>query len=382
MKAAWKRFKEGGSPPAAHESAEHHVAHEAMPERDRAPAAPRAALDWADIVCRVCAGGESDDQIVLCDACNAGTHMYCLTPPMKALPEGRWFCPECESQPLLLQMRIAALDAEAAEREERAASGRRAKGRARSRAWDEDEEYDNQSDHSDDDDDGGGAHGDDQDHGSGGSDADAMQLQQKPRGFYKRSTSIVNLPRTWKACRGCYAKLKVAASTCPECGFVDKNITLKRRKKEVEETAARDASPDLGLVNGSNKDTQWTPQHDQLLLAALDKYGSWEQWKRVCADKAFELLWLFDPRGLRKRLRKLRRERAAGSNPPPAKPKVSRRKLQHPTKSVPLQVPSSDENQPSASSPLVATDAFVPELWLLKSSSFVGALWFVVLFVC
>jgi hypothetical protein len=65
---------------------------------------------WENIVCRVCGGGESDDQIILCDGCNNGFHLYCFTPPLKEVPEGRWFCEECEAKPLLLQMRMAVHD--------------------------------------------------------------------------------------------------------------------------------------------------------------------------------------------------------------------------------------------------------------------------------
>jgi hypothetical protein len=48
------------------------------------------------IFCGVCAGGENDDLMLLCDFqdCKGGYHMYCLNPPMLKVPEGEWLCPQ------------------------------------------------------------------------------------------------------------------------------------------------------------------------------------------------------------------------------------------------------------------------------------------------
>ena len=34
-------------------------------------------------------------QMILCDRCDRGFHMYCLAPVLKDVPEGDWFCREC-----------------------------------------------------------------------------------------------------------------------------------------------------------------------------------------------------------------------------------------------------------------------------------------------
>ena len=34
--------------------------------------------------------------MLLCDGCDRGHHMYCLKPPIKAIPEGDWFCHDCK----------------------------------------------------------------------------------------------------------------------------------------------------------------------------------------------------------------------------------------------------------------------------------------------
>jgi hypothetical protein len=53
-------------------------------------AAPRV-----DQLCEMCNGGHHEDQMILCDKCDNGYHMYCLIPPLKDVPTGDWFCPEC-----------------------------------------------------------------------------------------------------------------------------------------------------------------------------------------------------------------------------------------------------------------------------------------------
>lgn len=33
--------------------------------------------------------------MLLCDECNRGHHLYCLSPPLTAVPKCDWFCPRC-----------------------------------------------------------------------------------------------------------------------------------------------------------------------------------------------------------------------------------------------------------------------------------------------
>jgi len=33
--------------------------------------------------------------MLLCDSCNRGWHLYCLTPVLKKVPSGLWICPQC-----------------------------------------------------------------------------------------------------------------------------------------------------------------------------------------------------------------------------------------------------------------------------------------------
>ena len=50
-------------------------------------------------VCRRCGGDtEEDNDLLLCDTpgCGASYHMWCLDTPLASVPEGDWFCPDCD----------------------------------------------------------------------------------------------------------------------------------------------------------------------------------------------------------------------------------------------------------------------------------------------
>ncbi|XP_018519844.1 PHD and RING finger domain-containing protein 1 isoform X1 [Lates calcarifer] len=54
-------------------------------------------LDLEQTSCEVCGGSDREDRLLLCDGCDAGYHMECLTPPLDSVPVEEWFCPECEA---------------------------------------------------------------------------------------------------------------------------------------------------------------------------------------------------------------------------------------------------------------------------------------------
>jgi len=49
------------------------------------------------MVCEKCKGGHYEDKIILCDRCDKGWHMFCLSPPIETVPDGEWVCPSCIS---------------------------------------------------------------------------------------------------------------------------------------------------------------------------------------------------------------------------------------------------------------------------------------------
>lgn len=69
----------------------------AVPE---SPADGSAGLEYTPTICSVCGKGEDEDLVLLCDSpgCSNEIHMYCLCPPVYAIPAGEWLCPTCSPQ--------------------------------------------------------------------------------------------------------------------------------------------------------------------------------------------------------------------------------------------------------------------------------------------
>jgi hypothetical protein len=49
--------------------------------------------------CDVCGLGDEDPPMLLCDTCDSGFHVSCLSPPLDRVPEGPWFCHRCHDDP-------------------------------------------------------------------------------------------------------------------------------------------------------------------------------------------------------------------------------------------------------------------------------------------
>ncbi|XP_074264811.1 lysine-specific demethylase JMJ17-like [Silene latifolia] len=48
-----------------------------------------------DQICEQCESGLHGEVMLLCDRCNKGWHIYCLSPPLDAIPPGNWYCLDC-----------------------------------------------------------------------------------------------------------------------------------------------------------------------------------------------------------------------------------------------------------------------------------------------
>ncbi|XP_073316103.1 lysine-specific demethylase JMJ17 [Primulina huaijiensis] len=46
-------------------------------------------------ICEQCRSGLHGEVMLLCDRCNKGWHIYCLSPPLNRIPPGNWYCFEC-----------------------------------------------------------------------------------------------------------------------------------------------------------------------------------------------------------------------------------------------------------------------------------------------
>ncbi|CAL4133276.1 unnamed protein product, partial [Meganyctiphanes norvegica] len=50
--------------------------------------------------CEVCNECDREDRLLLCDGCDMGYHLECLSPPLSTVPIEEWFCPVCVSADL------------------------------------------------------------------------------------------------------------------------------------------------------------------------------------------------------------------------------------------------------------------------------------------
>lgn len=48
-----------------------------------------------EVACKQCSRDDHGEEMLLCDGCDHGYHMYCLDPPLKKVPKDDWFCPAC-----------------------------------------------------------------------------------------------------------------------------------------------------------------------------------------------------------------------------------------------------------------------------------------------
>ena len=59
-----------------------------------------SAADVLTIVgkeCEVCGSPRDAERMLLCDGCNKGFHLDCLSPPLAAIPESDWYCAACSA---------------------------------------------------------------------------------------------------------------------------------------------------------------------------------------------------------------------------------------------------------------------------------------------
>ncbi|XP_057979882.1 probable Histone-lysine N-methyltransferase ATXR5 isoform X2 [Malania oleifera] len=54
--------------------------------------------DYGEVICEQCGSGDRAEELLLCDKCDKGFHMFCLRPVMVRVPIGSWFCPKCSGQ--------------------------------------------------------------------------------------------------------------------------------------------------------------------------------------------------------------------------------------------------------------------------------------------
>ena len=66
-----------------------------VPRSCGAAVLPDSAHIWQEWPCDGCGRADREEEMVLCDACDAGWHLDCLSPALPAVPDGDWLCLEC-----------------------------------------------------------------------------------------------------------------------------------------------------------------------------------------------------------------------------------------------------------------------------------------------
>jgi hypothetical protein len=56
----------------------------------------RLAMPTRQHPCELCGMPDREESMLLCDGCGQGYHMQCLSPPLKTIPKGDWFCETCK----------------------------------------------------------------------------------------------------------------------------------------------------------------------------------------------------------------------------------------------------------------------------------------------
>ncbi|EEZ99116.2 PHD and RING finger domain-containing protein 1 isoform X2 [Tribolium castaneum] len=67
------------------------------------PPAPQNEVDILEdpTFCEICGSSDREERMLLCDGCDLGFHMECLTPPLADIPPGAWFCNDCTPEDLV-----------------------------------------------------------------------------------------------------------------------------------------------------------------------------------------------------------------------------------------------------------------------------------------
>lgn len=68
----------------------------AKPKKEPTHSKKKTTKDKYDkTLCEDCSRGDGEQEMLLCDSCDRGYHMYCLSPILPTVPLGEWFCPKC-----------------------------------------------------------------------------------------------------------------------------------------------------------------------------------------------------------------------------------------------------------------------------------------------
>ena len=70
-----------------------------------------------DTECMACHKFNHPGKLLLCDSCDSGYHTFCLVPKLEIIPDGEWFCPNCEHFRLIENLNYVLIQLDAALKE-------------------------------------------------------------------------------------------------------------------------------------------------------------------------------------------------------------------------------------------------------------------------
>jgi histone demethylase JARID1 len=55
----------------------------------------KSTVDVDELTCEICGSGNYAEEMLICDACDRGHHIFCLNPPIQKIPSSNWYCASC-----------------------------------------------------------------------------------------------------------------------------------------------------------------------------------------------------------------------------------------------------------------------------------------------
>ena len=97
-----KKRKSGENSPKKSPSSKKKLKHAEEGEEKEASFSSPGSLKKSNVVnvenifCRSCGEGNNAKKLILCDGCDNGYHIFCLTPKKYKVPKTAWFCENCK----------------------------------------------------------------------------------------------------------------------------------------------------------------------------------------------------------------------------------------------------------------------------------------------
>lgn len=207
--------------------------------------------------CRICRRRGDAENMLLCDGCNRGHHLYCLKPPLTSIPEDDWFCLSCKPPEKIATPKKRKYVSDSEEDEVSAEESEYQESED-----DEEEEEEDNEEESDDESAVCSSCGDGVGRGRGGS---LIHCSDCRTTYHLRCTDLHQLPTEKWQCTPCARKRRRRGSPLSS-----------RLQREVKISSSRQASPGGSKVKIAGKKRQRSDSTESDYVPS----------KRACKDSA------------------------------------------------------------------------------------------------